>query len=186
MPDFLPSPQAAMSAETLSSQRIQKWVFLLILFCYLISNYFTAEVTSGHGPFLYDLRNSDHFSGGRQGRASPVLQPPAASSLSRPTCGSEGQVSPDLLRSPDLTSRCIWVLWLQMQQPLWQVISEVPIIHHRFLTWRECSHVSFGCRLMSGGGNEASGFGKTDGKWQPAQLKVTLGNQSKNIMRSRS
>lgn len=29
------------------------------------------------------------------------------------------------------------------------------------------------------GGNEAADFGKTDGKWQPAQLRVTLENQSK-------
>lgn len=30
------------------------------------------------------------------------------------------------------------------------------------------------------GENEVLDFGKTDGKWQPAQLKVTSGNQSKH------
>lgn len=60
------------------------------------------------------------------------------------------------------------------------------IIPGIFLTLHKISTKATSTRVLwvpahvGRGGNEAANFGKTDGKWQPAQLEVTLRNQSKH------
>lgn len=121
----------------------------------------------------------------------PILQRPPCPVLCMERKDKSAQSSRDLQISLHVASGCFWrYCVLQMQRCILESSrsgrssGRFPIIRNRFLTPHQTNTEGMLTRVLwlpahvGGGGNEVLDFcGKTDGKWQPAQLKVTSGNQ---------